>query len=43
MAYPRRAKGWFKYEAWRFFIRFVAPFAVDAILVALIFFGADFS
>ena len=35
--------GWFSYGAWRFFIRFVAPAAVAAILVAVIFFGMDFS
>ncbi len=35
--------GWFSYGAWRFFMRFVAPVAVAAILVAVIFFGADFS
>ncbi len=35
--------GWFNYGAWRFFMRFVAPAAVAAILVAVIFFGADFS
>ena len=34
---------WFSYGAWRFFIRFVAPVAVAAILVAVMFFGADFS
>ena len=34
---------WFKYGAWRFFIRFVAPAAVAAIIVAVIFFGVDFS
>ncbi len=35
--------GWFSYGAWRFFIRFVAPAAVAAILIAVIFFGLDFS
>ena len=35
--------GWFSYEAWRFFIRFVAPAAVGAILVAVIFGYADFT
>lgn len=35
--------GWFSYGAWRFFIRFVAPAAVGAILVAVMFFGADFT
>ena len=34
---------WYRYGAWRFFIRFVAPLAVGAILVAVIFFGVDFS
>jgi NSS family neurotransmitter:Na+ symporter len=34
---------WFHYGAWRFFVRFVAPMAVAAILIAVIFFGADFS
>ena len=34
---------WYNYGAWRFFIRYVAPVAVGAILVAVIFFGADFS
>ncbi len=35
--------GWFNYGAWRFFIRYVAPVAVAAILIAVIFFGVDFS
>lgn len=35
--------GWFKYDAWRFFIRFVAPIAISAIVIAVIFFGVDFS
>jgi len=35
--------GWFSYGVWRFFIRFVAPAAVAAILIAVLFFGADFS
>ena len=35
--------GWFRYGVWRFFIRFVAPVAVAAIIVAVIFFGVDFS
>ena len=35
--------GWFNYGTWRFFIRFVAPVAVAAIIVAVIFFHADFS
>jgi NSS family neurotransmitter:Na+ symporter len=34
---------WFNYGAWRFFMRFVAPVAVTAILIAVIFFGVDFS
>ena len=34
---------WYHFGAWRFFIRFVAPVAVGAILVAVIFFGVDFS
>jgi len=34
---------WFSYGMWRFFIRFVAPVAVAAILIAVLFFGADFS
>jgi len=34
---------WYNYGAWRFFIRYVAPVAVGAILVAVIFFGVDFS
>ena len=35
--------GWFRFGAWRFFIRYVAPVAVAAILIAVLFFGADFS
>ena len=35
--------GWFNYGAWRFFIRYVAPVAVGAILIAVVFFGVDFS
>jgi NSS family neurotransmitter:Na+ symporter len=35
--------GWFSYGAWRFFIRYVAPAAVGAIVVAVLFFGRDFS
>jgi SNF family Na+-dependent transporter len=35
--------GWFKYGVWRFFIRFVAPAAVGAVIVAVLFFGVDFS
>ena len=34
--------GWFRYGAWRF-LRYVAPVAVAAILIAVIFFGVDFS
>jgi len=34
---------WFSYGAWRFFMRFVAPIAVAAILIAVMFFGVDFS
>ncbi len=34
---------WFRYGAWRFFIRFVAPAAVAAIIIAVLFFGVDFS
>ncbi|NNM32382.1 MAG: sodium-dependent transporter [Gemmatimonadetes bacterium] len=34
---------WFSYEAWRFFIRFVAPVAVGAILISVMFFGGDFT
>ena len=34
--------GWFRYGAWRFFIRWVAPLAVGAIIVAVIL-GRDFS
>ena len=35
--------GWFRYGAWRFFIRFVAPAAVLAIIIAVVWFGVDFS
>jgi NSS family neurotransmitter:Na+ symporter len=35
--------GWFRYGVWRIFIRFVAPVAVGAIIVAVLFFGEDFS
>ena len=35
--------GWFRYGAWRFFMRYVAPVAVAAILIAVTFFGVDFS
>lgn len=34
---------WFKYGVWRFFIRYVAPIAVGAIIIAVMFFGVDFS
>jgi neurotransmitter:Na+ symporter, NSS family len=34
--------GWFSYGAWRFFIRFVAPLAVAAIIIAVIL-GVDFA
>ncbi len=34
---------WFKYGAWHFFMRFVAPVAVGAILAAVILFGVDFT
>lgn len=34
---------WFKYDAWRFFIRYLAPAAVASIIIAVIFFGVDFS
>ena len=34
---------WFNYSAWRFFIRYVAPVAISVIVVAVIFFGVDFS
>ena len=34
--------GWFRYGAWRFFIRYVAPVAVAAIIIAVIR-GVDFS
>jgi len=35
--------GWFNYDVWRFFIRFVSPAAVAAIIIAVLFFGVDFS
>ncbi len=35
--------GWFHYGVWRFFIRFIAPAAVGAVIVAVLFFGVDFS
>jgi len=34
---------WFRYGVWRFFIRYAAPLAVGAILVAVAFFGVDFT
>jgi NSS family neurotransmitter:Na+ symporter len=34
---------WFQYGGWRFFIRLVAPLAVSAIIIAVLFFGMDFS
>lgn len=34
---------WFSYNVWRFFIRFVAPAAVASIIIAVMFFGTDFS
>jgi len=34
---------WYSYGVWRFFIRYVAPLAVGAILVAVFGFGVDFS
>ncbi len=34
---------WFHFGVWRFFIRFVAPLAVGAIIIAVLFFGVDFS
>jgi NSS family neurotransmitter:Na+ symporter len=37
------APEWFRYDLWRFFIRFVSPLAVAAIIVAVLFFGVDFS
>jgi hypothetical protein len=33
---------WFQYGVWRFFIRYVAPLAVGAIIIAVIR-GSDFS
>jgi len=37
------APSWFHYGAWRFFIRFVGPVAISAIIIAVVFFGVDFS
>ena len=34
---------WFSYKAWLFSVRFIAPAAVAAILIAVIFLGKDFS
>ena len=34
---------WFNYGAWRFFIRYVSPIAVGAIIIAVMFFNVDFS
>lgn len=34
---------WFRYGVWRLFIRWVAPAAVGAIVIAVLFFGRDFS
>lgn len=34
---------WFRYGAWLFFIRFAAPAAVAAVILAVIFFGRDFT
>jgi len=34
---------WFRYGLWRFFIRYVSPVAVAAIILAVIVFGRDFS
>ena len=38
-----RTPGWFSYPVWRFFVRWVAPAAVAAILIAVMFFHQDFS
>jgi neurotransmitter:Na+ symporter, NSS family len=35
--------GWFRFGVWRFFVRFVAPAAVAAIIISVLFFGRDFS
>jgi neurotransmitter:Na+ symporter, NSS family len=37
------APGWFRFDLWRFFIRYVSPIAVGAIIIAVLFFGVDFS
>lgn len=34
--------GWFRYDLWRLFIRFVAPAAVGAVIIAVVL-GVDFS
>ena len=34
---------WFSYPVWRFTMRFVAPLAVGAIILAVVVFGKDFS
>ncbi len=34
---------WFRYGVWRLAIRYIAPVAVAAIIVAVIFRGSDFS
>ena len=34
---------WFRYGVWRFAIRYLAPIAVGAIILAVIFMGEDFS
>jgi neurotransmitter:Na+ symporter, NSS family len=34
---------WFSYRVWRFFVRYVAPVAVAAILIAVVVFRQDFS
>jgi SNF family Na+-dependent transporter len=34
---------WFRYGMWRFFIRFLASAAVACIIIAVMFFGVDFS
>lgn len=38
-----RTPRWFSYGAWLFFIRFVAPAAVAAIIISVIFLGGDFT
>ena len=34
---------WFRFGMWRFFIRYLAPAAVASIIIAVMFFGVDFS